>query len=62
MYMHPPPVGGHPGAFGKNVLKRKKDNSIHDLGPKASAQMFPGVSYIDIFLCHNTCDLYKMLV
>lgn len=39
-------IGGHPGAFGKNILKRKKDSSLHDLGPKASVQVFPGVSYI----------------
>lgn len=38
-------IGGHPGAFGKNVLK-KKDGSIHDLGPKASVQVFPGVSFM----------------
>jgi len=38
--------GGHPGAAGKNILVRNEDNSVHDLGPKSSAQVFPGVSYI----------------
>ena len=38
--------GGHPGAAGKNILKRIDDSSLHDLGPKSSVQVFPGVSYI----------------
>ena len=42
-------VGGHPGAFGKNILKRKKDGSVQDLGPKSSAQISPGVSiYLNV--------------
>ena len=38
-------IGGNAGAFGKNVLKRKKDGLLHHLGPKASVQVLPGVSY-----------------
>ncbi|XP_065911087.1 5-oxoprolinase-like isoform X2 [Dysidea avara] len=34
--------GGHPGAAGKNILKRIDDSSLHDLGPKSSVQVFPG--------------------
>ena len=39
-------IGGQPGAFGKNILKQKKDGSLQDLGPKASAQVSPGVSHV----------------
>ena len=44
-------IGGQPGAFGKNILKQKKDGSLQDLGSKASAQVFPGVSYVHLLKC-----------
>lgn len=42
--VHCPPglEGGHPGARGRNTLKRKDDRAIN-LGPKTAVAVYPGV-------------------